>query len=386
MIGAISSSKLLSRLLLIWYNPMTEATCKLRHILGTFFPLYASMSRANQVGLEGAFIPTMRVLFDAPITSPLNEIDNEDVGMFFVHLTREDMLQQHDPKRAGEVVASSTTSVHDNLAKLVGNEILSAPDAYQAKVLIKVLTNLQLTANNFVHLRELSVLSEQLLATVRERTAVRPLEKFHRQLQAWLAKEPGAEPRQERRRSAAQVEEEAEVSGNLSQGSPGRKKRVLFSQSQGTLLDPEEQGPGVEEQEEVAERTTIPSPVAPEGADRSRVVDATFNGVLSSTRLSGGSTGKEEVTVVPDTEEEEEQGVEEQEEQEEEQGVEEVEVTVSKGKRAVKAKVVPKVAEVVPPSDTEEEEEEVQALQVGALPHAYRLFLPQSPSSSALSS
>ena len=39
MIGAISSPKLLSRLLLIWYNPMTEADSKLRHILGTFFPL-----------------------------------------------------------------------------------------------------------------------------------------------------------------------------------------------------------------------------------------------------------------------------------------------------------------------------------------------------------
>ena len=42
--------------------------------------------------MENAFIPTMRVLFDAPITSPLNEIDVEDVGMFFVHLTREDHL------------------------------------------------------------------------------------------------------------------------------------------------------------------------------------------------------------------------------------------------------------------------------------------------------
>merc|ERR1719319_848454 len=287
---------------------MTEATCKLRHILGTFFPLYASMSRGNQVGLEGALIPTMRVLFDAPITSPLNEIDTEDVGMFFVHLTREDMLQQHDPKRAGDVVASSTTSVHDNLAKLVGNEILSAPDAHQAKVLVKVLTSLQLTANNFVHLRELSVLSERLLAAVRERAAARPLEKFHRQLAAWLAREPGSgEPATPGARRRSEVQEAA---ADLSQGSsPGRKRCVLFSQSQGTLLDPGEQGGGAEEQEVLGERTTIPSPVALE-ADRSslRVGDATFTGVLSSTRLSGGSGGEEqEVTVVQDTEEEEEQ-------------------------------------------------------------------------------
>ena len=310
----------------------------------------------------------MRVLFDAPITSPLNEIDNEDVGMFFVHLTREDMLQQHDPKWAGEVVASSTTSVHDNLAKLVGNEILSAPDAYQTKVLVKVLTSLQLTANNFVHLRELSVLSERLLAAVRECAAARPLEKFHQQLAAWLAREPGsgeAVTPGARRRSL--VQEVEEVAADLSQGSsPGRKRRVLFSQSQGTLLDPGEQGGGAEEQEVLGERTTIPSPVALE-ADRSRVGDATFTGVLSSTRLSGGSGGEEqEVTVVQDTEEEEEQ--------EDREVEEEVEVAVSKAKGSVKAKVVP---EVVPPSDTEEEEEEeeeeeVQALQVAA--HADPLY------------
>ena len=38
----------------------------------------------------------MKVLFDAPATSPLAEIDTEDVGMFFVHLTREDMLQSYE--------------------------------------------------------------------------------------------------------------------------------------------------------------------------------------------------------------------------------------------------------------------------------------------------
>ncbi len=61
MIGAISSPKLLSRLLLMWYNPMTESNSKLRHILGTFFPLYSSMSKAHQMAIESAFIPTMKV-------------------------------------------------------------------------------------------------------------------------------------------------------------------------------------------------------------------------------------------------------------------------------------------------------------------------------------
>jgi condensin complex subunit 3 len=49
MTGAINSPRLLQRLLLIWYNPLTENDEQLRHILGTFFPLYSSMSRENQV-------------------------------------------------------------------------------------------------------------------------------------------------------------------------------------------------------------------------------------------------------------------------------------------------------------------------------------------------
>ena len=275
---------------------MTEPSCKLRHILGTFFPLYCSMARQNQVAMEMAFIPTMRVLFDAPITSPLSEIDVEDVGMFFVHLTREDMLQSHDAtKRPVDILAASTTTVHDSLANLVSNEILSAPDAFQSKVLIKVLTVLQLTSNNFVHLRELKVLSEQLLVTVKERTAVRQLEKFDKLLVDWLAKDPTLAPAsvQKRRSSSA-----PDVAGEVSLGqSPGRKKRVLFSQSQGTLLDPRSPDTDLQvdaaREEELEEHSgagrggvqerVIPSPVVLVGKDTSR-----RSGEEDTSRKSGG--------------------------------------------------------------------------------------------------
>jgi len=150
LIGAISSPKLLSRLLLMWYNPMTESNSKLRHILGTFFPLYASMSKAHQMAIECAFIPTMKVLFDAPHTSPLADIDTEDVGMFLVHLCREDMLQSYQPSRPAVEGEITVSSVHDTLAFTVCNEILSAPDSFQTKVLVKLLTNLQITSNNYV--------------------------------------------------------------------------------------------------------------------------------------------------------------------------------------------------------------------------------------------
>lgn len=43
--GRLISAKLLSRLVLLWYNPVTEEDTQLRHCLGVFFPLYAYANR-----------------------------------------------------------------------------------------------------------------------------------------------------------------------------------------------------------------------------------------------------------------------------------------------------------------------------------------------------
>ena len=43
--GKVVSSRLLSRLIVLWYNPVTEDDVKLRHCLGVFFPVFAFSSR-----------------------------------------------------------------------------------------------------------------------------------------------------------------------------------------------------------------------------------------------------------------------------------------------------------------------------------------------------
>ena len=47
MSKVIASSKLFTRLILMWYNPVTDANGRLRHILGAFFPLYASIGNVQ---------------------------------------------------------------------------------------------------------------------------------------------------------------------------------------------------------------------------------------------------------------------------------------------------------------------------------------------------
>merc|ERR1712218_570639 len=172
------------------------------------------MSKFHQKAMEDAFVPTMKILFDAPVTSPLAEIDIEDVGMFFVHLTREDMLQSYDKDKANTVMESTTTTVHDSLAVSVCNQILSAPDGYQTKVLIKILTNLALTSNNYVHLKSLKVMSETLITSVKEKSCVKSLEKFDKQLKDWISKDPSNVPSKETNKPSTSCADSGEESPN----------------------------------------------------------------------------------------------------------------------------------------------------------------------------
>lgn len=43
--GRVLSAKLLSRLILLWYNPTTEEDGNLRHCIGVFLPVFAFASR-----------------------------------------------------------------------------------------------------------------------------------------------------------------------------------------------------------------------------------------------------------------------------------------------------------------------------------------------------
>ena len=124
---------------------------------------------------------------------------------------------------------SSTAAPHDSLALQVCNQILSVPDGYQNKVMIKILSSLSLTHNNFVQLRMLKVLSENLLRTVKERNLVKSLQKFDKQMKYWLEKEPTQENGGANKRRNEDSEGDAIVERSLS---PSRgRKRTLFSQT-----------------------------------------------------------------------------------------------------------------------------------------------------------
>ncbi|XP_007517940.1 condensin complex subunit 3 [Erinaceus europaeus] len=173
--GLLVSSRILSRLILLWYNPLTEEDVRLRHCLGVFFPLFAYASRTNQECFEEAFLPTLQTLASAPASSPLAEIDISNVAELLVDLTRPSGLNPH----AKNSQDYQELTVHDNLAMKICNEILTSPNSPEVRVYTKALSSLELSSNIA---KDLLVLLNEILEEVKDRTCLRALEKIKIQL------------------------------------------------------------------------------------------------------------------------------------------------------------------------------------------------------------
>ncbi|XP_077426614.1 condensin complex subunit 3 isoform X2 [Vanacampus margaritifer] len=172
--GRMSSAKILSRLVLLWYNPVTEDDIRLRHCLGVFFQLYARESRAHQEVVEESFLPTVRTLMNAPATSPLAEVDVNNVVELFVELTRSSVLLK--PSANTEEV-----SVHDYLAVRVCGEMLRDPSAPEVRLYAKTLSYLEPSRDETVK-KDLLSLLQQLVQVVKDRVCLRALEKMLSQM------------------------------------------------------------------------------------------------------------------------------------------------------------------------------------------------------------
>uniref|UniRef100_A0A8D3BTM7 Non-SMC condensin I complex, subunit G n=1 Tax=Scophthalmus maximus TaxID=52904 RepID=A0A8D3BTM7_SCOMX len=171
--GRISSAKMFSRLVLLWYNPVTEDDTRLRHCLGVFFQLYARESRAHQEVVEESFLPTVRTVMNAPATSPLAEVDISNVVELLVELTRPSALIK--PSTNTEVC------VHDYLAVRMCGEMINDPTAPEVRLYAKTLSNLELSRDETVR-KDLETLLQQLLQVVKDRVCHRALMKMVCQL------------------------------------------------------------------------------------------------------------------------------------------------------------------------------------------------------------
>ncbi|XP_009646327.1 condensin complex subunit 3 [Egretta garzetta] len=169
--GRLISAKLLSRLVLLWYNPVTEEDIRLRHCLGVFFPLFAYANRSNQECFEEAYLPTLQTLLNAPATSPLAEIDISNVSELLVDLTRPSGLKPQSKKSQDY----QELTVHDSLAMKICNGILMDPTAPDVRIYAKALNSLELSSSST---ENLLLLLNEILEKVKDKLCQRAIEKI----------------------------------------------------------------------------------------------------------------------------------------------------------------------------------------------------------------
>uniref|UniRef100_A0A8D0L520 Non-SMC condensin I complex subunit G n=1 Tax=Sphenodon punctatus TaxID=8508 RepID=A0A8D0L520_SPHPU len=169
--GRLISAKLFSRLVLLWYNPVTEEDIRLRHCLVVFFPLFAYANRTNQECVEEAFLQTMQTLFNAPASSPLAEIDTANVSELFVDLTRPSGLNQNIKNCQNY----QERTVNDSLAMKICNEILIDPTATEVRIYAKALSSLELSKDSTINLL---ILFDEILEKVKDKMCQRIIEKM----------------------------------------------------------------------------------------------------------------------------------------------------------------------------------------------------------------
>ncbi|XP_078577288.1 condensin complex subunit 3-like isoform X2 [Branchiostoma floridae x Branchiostoma japonicum] len=185
MSGRVLSWKLLSRLMLLWYNPTTEDDTHLRHCLGTFFPMFAFSGRCAQECVEEAFLPTLQTLLDAPDTSPLATVDVGNVGSLLTTLTSRANMRQFCVERTGKPDLPREMedySAHDNLAMKLCNEVLKDTYSPDVRMFCKILGTMEPTASSTTHLRDLYVLSQQIIQELDDRMSLKYMDQFQKTL------------------------------------------------------------------------------------------------------------------------------------------------------------------------------------------------------------
>ena len=96
-IDRIASSRLLSRLILLWYNPLTNENAFLKNFLGQFLMAYAIRDAGHQQQIGDAFLPSLRAVMHAPRGSPLSDIDHSNLLSLFLQLTHTKRLARPPP-------------------------------------------------------------------------------------------------------------------------------------------------------------------------------------------------------------------------------------------------------------------------------------------------
>ncbi|XP_076813570.1 condensin complex subunit 3-like isoform X2 [Clavelina lepadiformis] len=181
----ILSPAVVSRLILTWYNPATQDEPQILHMISNFLNIFPYMSKQAHECMEAAFLPILRILFNAPCSSPYASVNADNVAELLVSITRPSIIQSADLKGICEERDTkwlNDGSAHDNIAMMVSNEILSDARSPYVNTLCKILPTLDINPDLTENVKDLKVLCENMLKEVKDKHAIRHIRKFETQL------------------------------------------------------------------------------------------------------------------------------------------------------------------------------------------------------------
>ncbi|KAH9280698.1 Condensin complex subunit 3 [Echinococcus granulosus] len=188
--GRLLSGRLISRLLLLWFNPQTAELPTLSQSLGVFFTDFACSSPERQACVADAVLPTLTILVAAPATSALSEIDPGLVVDLLARLTDASCLfpkvQSRVAADGGEDYKSTDNPCHDDLAMRLSNRVLNAPQSAEARLYIRVLSQLRLSLYKAQLYKDLLRMTDLMFKKV-ERSAFLSLHRFRKNIQASIS-------------------------------------------------------------------------------------------------------------------------------------------------------------------------------------------------------
>ncbi|XP_018322189.1 condensin complex subunit 3 [Agrilus planipennis] len=165
-IGIINSSSIIARLCLKWFSPVTEKTdLKLQQLIGFSLIRYAQKVRGSEEIFEGAVIPILSSIANAPCTSPLVDIDIDNTLRYLSALI-------------GIRKSTCIVNQHLKLARTLCHKIQTRPQDSAVPFYTKMLLCLEPTLEDPVVIQELLQQVDHLLKEIPDKAPSRYLKKF----------------------------------------------------------------------------------------------------------------------------------------------------------------------------------------------------------------
>jgi len=160
----VNDPKILSKLLVLFFNPATENDLRLRQCLSIFFVAFAASSKHKDL-VEQACLPTVKSFLRAPKKASLAGTNLAQVVQFILYL-----MQDKSNKR---------TEFHEQLGISICASILQNPEGQMEVKLCKGLTMIELSKDMSQDvIKYLRMLTKDLTKKVTDKAALKFVEKF----------------------------------------------------------------------------------------------------------------------------------------------------------------------------------------------------------------